>query len=517
MTNHPRVHIADGILEGSIDARTGVRAFKGIPFAAPPVGALRWREPQPVPAWHGIRPAQQFGARAMQLPIFGDMLFRAPHMSEDCLYLNVWSPVEATNLPVLVYFYGGGNVAGDGSEPRYDGARLAQQGIICVTVNYRLNVFGFFAHPDLHHDPDAGAVGNYGYLDQTAALRWVQHNIAAFGGNPARVTIAGESAGSISVSAQMVSPRARGLFAGAIGSSGSLLGALPATTLVDAEAVGVAFAKELGVSSVAEMRALPAHTLLEATQNYQPQHFTGAVDGYFFAQSPWQSFAQGAQASVPLLVGWNSTEVPYLFLLRDQAPTLANYQAAVHAQFGAQADDILAHYNAKSDADVIMVATDLASDLFIGYSTWKWADSHAHVHTVYRYLYAHPRPPLRPELGNVTEGLAGGIIHNEAAPPPPPPLAVGAVHSADIEYFMGNLDTNDVFAWQEDDQRMSAHMQQIYLNFVRHGNPNGPGIPDWPALTAGHVAPVLHLDVDSSIVNDPHHARYQILDRLLGQ
>jgi len=519
MTTHPRVSIAAGTLEGSIDARTGVRAFKGIPFAAPPVGALRWREPQPVPAWHGIRPAQQFGPRAMQLPVFGDMLFRAPQMSEDCLYLNVWSPADAADLPVLVYFYGGGNVAGDGSEPRYDGARLAQQGIICVTVNYRLNIFGFFAHPDLRHDPDAGAMGNYGYLDQTAALRWVQHNIAAFGGNPGRVTIAGESAGSISVSAQMVSPLARGLFAGAIGSSGSLLGALPATTLADAEAAGLGFAKELGLSSLAQLRALPAQTLLEATKNHQPHHFTGTVDGYFFTQSPWQSFADGAQTDVPLLVGWNSTEVPYMFLLRDQAPTLANYQAAVHRQFGDHASDILAHYNAQNDADVITVATALASDLFIGYSTWKWADVHARTSTspVYRYLYAHPRPPLRPELGNAVEGLAGGIIRSEETPPPPPPLAIGAVHSADIEYFMGNLDTNDVFAWTEMDIHVSAHMQHIYVNFVRHGHPNGADIPTWPALTPGHVAPLLHIAATSHVVSDPHHARYQLLDALMSQ
>jgi para-nitrobenzyl esterase len=208
-----------------------------------------------------------------------------------------------------------------------------------------------------------------------------------------------------------------------------------------------------------------------------------------------------------------------MFLLRDQAPTLTNYQAAVQTQFGAHAADILTHYHAQNDADVITVGTDLASDLFIGYSTWKWADVHARTSTspVYRYRYAHPRPPLRPELGNAVEGLAGGIIRSEEAPPPPPPLAVGAVHSADIEYFMGNLDTNDVFAWTEVDAGVSAQMQQIYLNFVRHGQPNGAGVPPWPALTPGGVAPLLHIAPTSQVISDPHHARYQLLDTLMSK
>jgi len=200
MEDHPnlRVTVSSGILEGTIEPGSRVRSFKGIPFAAPPVGNLRWRPPQPAGPWAGVRPAHQFGPRAMQLPVFGDMNFRSNGMSEDCLYLNVWAPAEPTaeRLPVLVYFYGGGNVAGDGSEPRYDGTRLAQRGIITLSVNYRLNIFGFFAHPELTQESAQHASGNYGYLDQAAALRWLRENIAAFGGDPGRVTIAGESAGS---------------------------------------------------------------------------------------------------------------------------------------------------------------------------------------------------------------------------------------------------------------------------------------------------------------------------------
>src|SRR5262245_45115346 len=213
-----RGKIANGMLEGVSDKSSGVRSFKGIPFGEPPVGDYRWKPPQPVKNWQGVRKADKFGPRCMQRPIFGDMNFRSNGMSEDCLYLNVWAPVEPVEerLPVLVYFYGGGNIAGDGSEPRYDGACLARRGIITLTANYRLNIFGFFAHPELAQESPYQAVGNYGYLDQTAALRWVRENIAAFGGDPERVAIAGESAGSISVSAQMVSPLAKDLIADAI-------------------------------------------------------------------------------------------------------------------------------------------------------------------------------------------------------------------------------------------------------------------------------------------------------------
>src|SRR5919202_2870866 len=226
---NPVVTVSGGILEGTIEPGSGIRSFRGIPFAAPPVGDLRWRPPEPAAPWVGVRPAHQFGPSAMQLPVFGDMNFRSNGMSEDCLYLNVWVPAEAVAepLPVLVYFYGGGNVAGDGSGPGYDGARPAQRGLITLTANYRLNIFGFFAHPELTQESPLHASGNYGFLDQVATLRWVQENIAAFGGDPARVPIAGESAGSISVSAQMVSPLAKDLIAGAIGSSGSPLGGAP--------------------------------------------------------------------------------------------------------------------------------------------------------------------------------------------------------------------------------------------------------------------------------------------------
>src|SRR6476646_6065114 len=250
----PRAKTENGVLEG-VD-ESGIKTFKGVPFAAPPVGALRWKEPQPVQNWSGVRKADKFGPRAMQLPIFGDMNFRSNGMSEDCLYLNIWTPAKTGNehLPVLVYFYGGGFMAGDGSEPRYDGESMARRGIVAVTVNYRLGIFGFFAHPALTKESANHSSGNYGLLDQTAALKWVQKNIAAFGGDPGKITIAGESAGSFSVSAQMASPLSKNIIAGAIGESGSLLGLNPTASLKDAEKAGTDFGTSIKASTLADLR-----------------------------------------------------------------------------------------------------------------------------------------------------------------------------------------------------------------------------------------------------------------------
>src|SRR4051794_11727669 len=292
-----RVETACGIVEGATEPG-GVRSFKGIPFAEPPVGDLRWKAPQPPRRWEGVRKADKFGPRAMQRAVFGDMNFRSDGLSEDCLYLNVWTPArrEDERLPVLVYFYGGGFVAGDGSEPRYDGESMARKGIVSVTVNYRLGAFGFLAHPELTKEAPHRASGNYGLLDQHAALVWVRENIAAFGGDPGKVTIAGESAGSISVSAQMASPLSKDLIAGAIAESGSMMGTLPPVPLSEAEKVGVRFAEKLGAKSLAELREVPADKVLEATADPAYGRFPLAVDGHFLPRNPVEIFAAGEQA-----------------------------------------------------------------------------------------------------------------------------------------------------------------------------------------------------------------------------
>ncbi len=503
--NQPQVAVGGGILAGTIEPGTTVQSFKGIPFAAPPLGELRWRPPQPAPAWRGVRQATMFGRRALQRRVFDDMVFRSRGMSEDCLYLNVWAPIGARAAPVLMYVHGGGNVAGDGSEPRYDGTSLARRGIIVVTVNYRLNVFGFFAHPELTRESPQQASGNYGYLDLVAALQWITENIAAFGGDPARVTIAGESAGSIAVSALLAAPLAQPHIAGAIGSSGSLLGALPPQPLADAEHAGSTLATTLGVSSLAQLRALPARQLLHATRSYAPPQFCGTIDGWFLPQAPLACYLAGAQARVPLLVGWNSAEAPFAALLGRRTPTAAAYRRTVRQRFGALAPDVLQHYPAPDDAAVIDAATDLASDLFIGYSTWTWASIHAQTsgRPVYRYRYAHPRPPAHP--ASATD--AAGAQH---------PPARGAVHSADIEYFMGTLDTNPVYAWGSADAALSQIMQQYYVNFVATGDPNGAGLTAWPPARPDDGDRWLQLDVVCALQPERHQARYRLLDTLIG-
>ncbi len=370
----PRVQIANGTLEGVNES--GIRTFKGVPYAAPPLGNLRWREPQPVQNWTGVRKADHFGPRAMQLALFGDMNFRSDGMSEDCLYLNVWTPSKTGNekLPVLVYFYGGGFMAGDGSEPRYDGESMARRGIVAITVNYRLTVFGFFAHPELTKESPHHASGNQALLDQTAALQWVRNNIAAFGGDPNRVTIAGESAGSFAVSAQMASPLSKSLINGAIGESGSLLGLTPTVSLKEGEQMGAQFAQSINAKSLAELRAMPADQVLQATKQAGFGRFPVTVDGYFFPKQPAAIYEAGEQAQVPLLVGWNSEENNFHSIIGNDAPTVENYTKAVQKLYGDKAAEALAAYKVNNDSEVEQVATQLAADRFIGFSTWQWSD-----------------------------------------------------------------------------------------------------------------------------------------------
>ena len=486
----------NGVVQGTAEV-SGVRSFKGIPYAAPPVGALRFMEPQPVQSWQGVRKAQAFGPRAMQLPLFGDMKFRSDGMSEDCLYLNVWAPAAAAgaHLPVLVYFYGGGFVAGDGSEYRYDGESMAKRGIVAVTVNYRLRIFGFLAHPDLSRESAHHSSGNYGLLDQHAALVWVRQNIAAFGGDPARVTIAGESAGSSAVSAQMASPLSTGLFAGAIGESGSVLGHKP-VLLVTAEQTGVAFATGLGKESIADLRAMPASDLLKATAN--GARFPVIVDGYFLPEAPEDIYTSGDQMKVPLLAGWNSAEVSYGSLLGGAAPTVESYEAAVRKLYGDKADEVLPLYKAATTEEVERAATDLATDRFIAYSTWKWIDRAAATggKPVYRYLYAHPRPPAAGDAASGT--TSGGPV-------------MGAGHSWEIEYALGNLHTNTVYAWTEQDDKVSGVMQTYFSNFIKTGDPNGKGLPTWAPMKAG-VSEIMVIDVHTRAEKEQHQERYRWMD-----
>ena len=511
-----QVTVAGGVLEGSYNVHDGIQAYLGIPYAQPPVGDLRWRAPQPVQPWEGVRTAKKFGPRAVQAPVFGDMSFRSDGMSEDCLYLNVWSPAtrDSSALPVLVYFYGGGFVAGDGSEPRYDGRSMARKGIVAVTVNYRLNVFGFLAHPELSAEAEHGGSGNYGLLDQQAALQWVHDNIAAFGGDPDRITIAGESAGSISVSAQMASPLSRDLIAGAIGESGaSIFPTLPPTPLKEAEATGKAFADAAGVPTLQALRALSTRDLYEMYVKSGRFGFPVTIDGHFLPATLPEIFEAGEQADVPLLVGWNSAEIPGAAVMRGQSFTRANFTEQVRAQYPAVADELLEAYAGEGEEAVRQAATDLASDNFIVYSTWKWADlqrKHGDA-PVYRYLFSRIRPELR-DANRVSELAGGTRERDDDAPPPPRPI--GAPHASEIEYCLGNLDLVDDYAWTADDYRVSEQMQAYFANFIKTGDPNGEGLAEWPAATGeGDSPPVMNIDVESAAAPAAHDARYEILGR----
>lgn len=509
-----QAQVEQGTIEGVYDAKAGLQLFFGVPFAKPPVGDLRWKAPQPPDSWKGVRSTKEFGNRPVQGIVWGDMNSRAAQLSEDCLYLNIWSPAKpgTKGLPVLVYFYGGGFVAGDGAEPRYDGAAMARKGIVVVLVNYRLNIFGFFAHPELSKEAPYKASGNYGLLDQNAGLKWVQKNIAAFGGDPKRVTIAGESAGSISVSAHMASPLSKGLIAGAIGESGAAIyPTLAPVPLAVAEKEGADFATKAGYPTLAQLRALSTYELFQLYQDSKRFGFSTVIDGYFYTKTVPETFEAKEQAMVPLLLGWNSAEIPGMAF--TQGPiTEAQYVSKVKEAYPKDFEAVLKLYPHSSPKELEWAATDLASDRFIVYSTWKWFDLHRKNSSqpVYRYLYSKLRPPLVDR--SLQAGLAGGTSRNDGAPPMPEPI--GAPHACEIEYCMGNLDLVKDYAWTKDDYTVSETMLSYFANFIIKGNPNGDKLAEWPAAPAdSKTPPVMVIDVESKAVNAKNDARYEFHDK----
>ena len=491
----PQVKTDSGIIEGK---KVGaVHAFLGIPYAAPPVGDLRWKPPIPAWKWSGVRKAKKFGARCMQGNVYGDMNFRDAGNSEDCLFLNVWVPAEASGakLPVMVWIYGGGFAAGSTSEERQDGTHLAQQGVVVVSMNYRLGIFGFFVHPELAKESGRNAAGNYGLLDQVAALHWVHDNIAAFGGDPGNVTIFGESAGSFSVSAQMASPLSKGLFQKAIGESGGAFysGGLPfAARSVREEKDAKAVQRKLGVSKVEELRAVPAQKLLDAFSPPQSQgfDFDPDVDGYFLPESVPAIFAAGKQNDVPLLAGWNHDEGSYEVAFTPEKRTAASLKDTAQKEFGEKAREFLRLYPSDTGAHTLRSAEDFAGDRFIAFSTWEWMESQSKTgkQPIYRYRFDLSPP----------------------ADPKGPPL--GAYHSAEIEYVFGQLDSKAGIAWRAEDRQLSKEMQKYWANFARSGDPNGAGLAKWPAYSAAEGWPVMFLDAKSGARKDELRARYLFLE-----
>ena len=497
------VRIDSGLLEGAAGGDPAIRAYLGIPFAAPPVGDLRWREPQPAAPWDGVLRADHYGPRPMQAPIYSDMIFRDKGPSEDCLYLNVWTPAKSASekLPVMVWIYGGGLQAGASSEPRQDGKDLAKKGVLIVSMNYRLGVFGFLAHPGLSKESGHGS-GNYGLMDQIAALKWVQRNITAFGGDPGNVTIFGESAGSYSVSALMASPLARGLFHKAIGESGALLGTpryqshtLP---LSEAEAKGEEFAESLGAKTIAELRAIPADKVLKADRDHE-EHFGAIIDGYALPKSGSEIYAAGEQAHVPLLAGWNADETRVYNAFGDKRPTAKSFAKQVAKDYGREAASVLGFYPADSDEEAVRSAGDLANDRFIVIGTWKWIDMQRKTggSPVYRYSFDRAVP------------IAPGRVINGS---PATAADVGAVHASEICYVFGALDSVPGVTWEPGDRALSDAIGTYWTNFARTGNPNGGGMPDWPAYGTADGYQVMHLDTVQKAAPARNMDRYEFWD-----
>ena len=492
-----RLRTDAGFVEGTASADAKVHIFKGIPFAAPPVGALRWKAPQPVTSWTGVRKATEFGARCMQGRIYNDMVFRDSGPSEDCLYLNVWTPATSSKarLPVMVWIYGGGFGAGAASEPRQDGENLAKKGVVVVSFNYRLGVFGFFSHPDLTRESVHHASGNYGLLDQVEALDWVRKNIAAFGGDPGKVTIFGESAGSFSVSALMASPLAQALFQRAIGESGAFFSTtLNLRPLARAEDDGGKFADSLGVHSLDALRAKPAEELLHAALNQHEIRFPPNIDGYFLPETVFAIYARGGQSHVPLLAGWNADEVGFEFILKKAKPNVQNYRARVQTLFGDKADALLKLYPAGTDEQAKRSAHDLAGDQFLAYSTWKWIEMHAATgeSPVFRYEFDDAPPPSAWKSN---------------------PPSRGAYHSAEIEFVFETLASKNL-PWRPEDEKVSDLMSSYWVNFARTGDPNGPGLPRWPEYRGQSGYEVMHLSASPYPAPDKHRARYEFLQTL---
>ncbi|KLT67598.1 hypothetical protein AB669_00995 [Pedobacter sp. BMA] len=512
-----KIRLTQGQLQGTRPERD-VLAYKGIPYAAAPVGNLRWRAPQPAPKWDGVRSADKFGARPIQ---DSNLLyeFRSEKVSEDCLFLNVWTSASSNQerKPVYIYIHGGSFIHGDGSQVAYDGTSMAKQGIVYVSINYRLGVFGFMSHPELSKETTYGGSGNYGLMDQLAAIKWVKENIAAFGGDPNRITVGGESVGAQSVSALMASPLSKGLFSGAIAESGSLLDSKALVIpLKKSEAMGTEISLQAKSPSVADLRTMSAITLLKLVEKGNPRRFKPTIDGYFLVERPEETFRKGYQAKIPLLMGWNAQEVPALALYRLRKMNDKNYKKALKKFYGDHADEVLALYPSRNKAELKKSSGEMMSDRLINYSSFKLAELHStnpNV-SVYRYLFAHPHPGLNPRTireGSFLQILIKKLINSA--------ISGTSFHASEIEYALGNLDVQDNYAWQKADYRVSEQMQGYFVNFIKTGNPNS-SVPsaanevEWPRYRAEEGRKLLRIQEASVIETEQQTKRYELLERL---
>jgi len=456
-----KVRVRGGLLEGEL--KEGVASFKGIPFAAPPVGNLRWRAPQPAAGWKGVRAAKEFSKSCMQtivheLKPWTYEFMTHTEVSEDCLYLNVWTaaePKEKAKRPVFVYIYGGALTSGSGAVPVYDGAGLARKGLVVVTFNYRVGALGFMAHPELSAESGHGS-GNYGFRDQVAALQWVRDNIAKFGGDPGCVTIAGQSAGATSVHALTASPKAKGLFHRAIAQSGSSLGSvglMGSRSLAEAEKEGVKWAESKKVANLAMLRALPADQLIP-----QGMRFGLVIDGDFLPAPVAEIYAAGRQNDVPTMTGYNADDI-------GMAPgigTVAAWEGQAKSRFGELAGEFLKAYPAANDAEAGAALLESGRDSQkIG--TYLWAQHRAKTGKTpaYTYYWNHTLPG--PEAARYR-----------------------AFHTSEVPYALHTLYMSSR-PFTAEDRAVEEQMSSYWANFAKNGDPNGPGLAKWPAVGAEAV------------------------------
>jgi len=455
LAQHPTTSTESGAISGVHE--DGLNIYNGVPFAAPPIGDLRWRAPAPVTPWKSTRKANAFAPACMQegVSMPGET---PPAVSEDCLYLNIWTPAKSAreHLPVIVWIYGGGYINGSSSMPLYWGDLLAHKGLIVVTIAYRLGPLGFLAYPELTRESPHHSSGNYGLMDQIAALEWVQRNIAAFGGDSKNVTIAGQSSGSISVSILMASPRAKGLFQRAIGESGGLFEPLqlaPKYLLANAEQDGVKYAASLGATSLQQLRQLPASQLIgNAGGIVHP-----VIEPYVLPVSPYEAFSSGQQNDVPLLIGSNTEEARALTDVRHV--TAATFASDIEHSVGQLPPALLAAYPHATDEESRQAQLSLERDLRFGWDMWAWARLQVGTGKSSVYYYSFRQQPPFP-----ADSVYAGW---------------GASHFAELWYVFDHLD-QEPWHWTAADRRVAEEMSSYWANFAKSGNPNGHGLPQWP-------------------------------------
>ena len=482
---HPaQVKVEEGLLQGKIENDLAV--YKGIPFAATPVGDLRWKAPQPAEKWEGVKQATEFAPAPFQggNPPSGK--------SEDCLYLNVWTPVKSAKekLPVLVWIYGGGFSFGSNAEPVSNGEKLAKKGVVLVSIAYRVGQLGFLAHPELSAENPNHVSGNYGLLDQIAGLKWIQKNIAAFGGDPDQVTIFGESAGGISVSMLCASPLAKGLFHGAISQSGGSFGPPRPTTypgenlklLKMAENEGLAYAEKAGVSSIAELREIEADKL---PGGWGMGSAWPIIDGYVIPDDQYKLYEAEKYNDVPVLIGYNSDEGASFS--REKTPE--EYIAGVEKRYGKFADTLIKAYPVGENS-VLKTARDLARDAAFGWHTWSWARLQSQTGKSKVFYYYFDQHPDHPEDS--------------------PYFGYGSPHGQDVAYVFMNLDTLNPNTTLTD-LELSETMGTYWTNFAKYGDPNGEGVPEWPQFIESNPE-VMYLDASPHAGPVPSEASLKVLD-----